>query len=41
MTARPLRPGTLIGGGKAMVEVAPVEGGGYLQGLAGDTLKTF
>jgi 2-dehydro-3-deoxygluconokinase len=34
------RAGPLIGIGEAMVELAPVEGGHYAQGFAGDTLNT-
>jgi 2-dehydro-3-deoxygluconokinase len=34
------RPGALVGVGEAMVEFAPVEGGLYAQGFAGDTLNT-
>ena len=33
-------PGALIGVGEAMVELAPVAGGLYAQGFAGDTLNT-
>jgi 2-dehydro-3-deoxygluconokinase len=38
MTAR--NTGALIGIGEAMVELAPMEGGLYAQGFAGDTLNT-
>jgi 2-dehydro-3-deoxygluconokinase len=34
------RAGALIGAGEAMVEMAPVAGGLYAQGFAGDTLNT-
>ncbi len=37
---KPFRNGPLIGIGEAMVELAPVEGGLYAQGFAGDTLNT-
>ena len=35
-----MKPGALIGIGEAMVEFAPVAGGLYAQGFAGDTLNT-
>jgi 2-dehydro-3-deoxygluconokinase len=34
------RTGAIVGVGEAMVEFAPVEGGFYVQGFAGDTLNT-
>jgi 2-dehydro-3-deoxygluconokinase len=37
---KPFRAGPLIGIGEAMVELAPVEGGLFAQGFAGDTLNT-
>jgi 2-dehydro-3-deoxygluconokinase len=37
---KPFRAGPLIGVGEAMVELAPVEGGLFAQGFAGDTLNT-
>ena len=37
---KPFRAGPLIGIGEAMVEIAPVEGGLFAQGFAGDTLNT-
>ena len=40
MTLETFAPGALVGVGEAMVEFAPVEGGLYAQGFAGDTLNT-
>jgi len=40
MTVKTFGPGALVGVGEAMVEFAPVEGGLYAQGFAGDTLNT-
>ena len=37
---RPFGAGAIVGVGEAMVEFAPVEGGLYAQGFAGDTLNT-
>ena len=40
MSLKPVVLGPLVGVGEAMVEFAPVEGGLYAQGFAGDTLNT-
>ncbi len=40
MTAVAFGSGAIVGVGEAMVEFAPVEGGLYAQGFAGDTLNT-
>lgn len=40
MTSRSFGPGAIVGVGEAMLEFAPVEGGLYAQGFAGDTLNT-
>ncbi len=40
MSLKTFGPGALVGVGEAMVEFAPVDGGLYAQGFAGDTLNT-